>query len=168
MKSYAIKILSDNSIQIIQCKGNPENFMPFHIETSGSGTEEDPIIETKVLDAELIGEVSKDEDGKYTYPERYFRNSWRKSGSSSINVNLSSARSEKMSKLREERDAKLKEKDDEQNKEISKRRDLAHADVVAIFDEKDALRDMPATRQSEIDAISDVEELKNYVPAELA
>jgi len=164
MKAYAIKLLADNSIQIIQCKGDPEQFMPFHIEKSGAGTEEDPIIETKVLDAELIGELPKDEEtGKYIYPDRYFRKSWRKSGASSISVNLAVARSEKMDKLRAKRDELLKATDEEYVKLLSQ-----GADLTAIQTRKQELRDMPDTRQAELDAISDIEELKNYVPAELS
>jgi len=164
MKAYAIKLLADNSIQIIQCKGNPEQFMPFHIETSGAGTDEDPIVETKVLDAELVGELPKDEEtGQYIYPEREFRASWRKSGASSIAVNLTAARAEKMDKLRAIRDELLKATDEEYVKLLSQ-----GADLTDIQARKQELRDMPTNRQAEIDAISDVEELKNYMPAELA
>lgn len=134
---YAAKNLSDDSIVIIQCKGDPEQFLAFRMEQSGAGTEEDPIIETKVMEQELIGEVSKDAEGQYQLPDRAFRGSWR-DNAGSIETDMPLARLEKMDQIRAQRDELLKKSDEVYVALLSQ-----GADLTAINALKSALRDVP-------------------------
>lgn len=155
MKAYAAKKLDDNSIMVIHTNGDPEQFLPYHMETQGAGTEEDPEVEVKVMDAELVGEMSKNEDGSYKYPDKYFRNCWRVSGGGSVSVNTSLARTQRMNEIRAKRDELLKKSDAKYMELLSKGSDLT--DIQAL---KQSLRDVP--QNTDLSAISDLEELKAH------
>lgn len=137
MKMYAAKNLSDDSIVIIQTSQDPSNFLQFRTETSGAGTQEDPTIETKVMEQELIGEIQKDADGVYQLPSRSFRKSWR-DNSGVIETDMTLARVEKMDQIRAKRDELLKKTDEVYVALLSQGADMT--DISAL---KDALRDVP-------------------------
>ena len=153
MKKYAAKKLDDNSIMVISTKSDPEAFLPFHMEQQGEGTEESPYFKVKVMDAELIGELPKDESGQYIMLDREFRNAWRKVGESSIEVDLSVAKDLKMDEIRAKRDAHLLKSDAKYMELLSK-----GSDLTAIQALKDTLRDLPAN--VDMDAVSDLDGLK--------
>ena len=106
MKMYAYKDLEDsNKIKTIQCLGDAEAIMkkahPDKI-VSGEGTEESPYVYAAT--AELMGELEKDEDGKYIKPDKYFRDAWQ-DNSGSVEVDLAAARALKKAEI----EAKCKE-----------------------------------------------------------
>jgi hypothetical protein len=86
MKKYAVKLLSDDSIAIIQYNGNVASIMASHYpdSVSGGGTESDPYTYTPT--ALLIGELTKDDAGNYIEPDRALRNVWSQNAYGGISV----------------------------------------------------------------------------------
>ena len=99
MKWYAIKDLETSEIKLMACAGDAASTMkmvsPDKV-ASGAGTEEDPYVYEAT--AELMDELSVDEDGKQILPDREFRGSWVDSAGA-VSIDLASAKEEKKAVL---------------------------------------------------------------------
>ena len=94
-------------------------------------------------------------------PDKDFRDCW-KVENDAIEIDLPLARAKRLDQLRVERDAQLLELDAEQAQLISIHGDLQHADVQAIFAQKQALRDMPVKAESDLALKEDAALIKSY------
>ena len=88
MKWYAYKDLENSdAVKLMACKGDAEAMMkqasPDKV-VSGAGTTEDPYVYAAT--AELIGELAKDEDGKYIMPDSYFRSAWKDDSAGGVEI----------------------------------------------------------------------------------
>lgn len=109
------------------------------------------------INARIVGE-------HFNVPEdRYFRNAWEDVGTSAA-VNLGKAREIKVAIIREERNAVLKTLDVELMKANESGDSQKASEIVS---QKQKLRDLPVTVVPSLEAISDPEELKTFVPEEL-
>lgn len=139
-KIYAVENLSTGKISLLHAAGNAEEMVAAIYGES----------------AELIGELPKDESGAYIMPNKKFRDEWRRQDSS-ISVDLSLAKEKRLEEIRQERDKLLLASDAMWTEAHSKGLDLT-----SLSTYKDALRDMPASVESDLAAISSVEDLEAY------
>lgn len=156
MKSYAYKDIASNEIRILHCNGDAEEIMKMASpdNKTGAGTEADPYIYTAT--ATLMGELDKDDNGKYIFPSRVFRASWRDvSGQPAVDMSL--ARAEKMGEFRVERDKRLV-KSDADWVEITSKGEV----ITATETYKTELRDMMSSEQTSVDAETDIDVLVTY------
>jgi len=94
-------------------------------------------------------------------PDSDFRDCW-KVDNEQLKIDLPLARAKRLEQLRAERDAQLLELDAEQARLISLHGDLAHADVQAVFAQKQALRDAPVKAESDLSSKLAITTIKAY------
>jgi hypothetical protein len=137
MKTYAIR-KSDDSVYTIQCKSSPEQFLldPDNDEIMCEITDTNPL------------------------PSKGLRDAWKDAGGGiAVDVDLPAARTLILDKHRAERDTKLIESDAKWVEKMSK-----SEDTTALETYKQELRDLPATMQTELDALDDETDIENYEP----
>ena len=98
------------------------------------------------------------EESELPSQERDFRDAWKDNGAR-VEVDMPKAREIHLNRIREKRNAKLAELDVEVLKNLSK-----PSEVARLEQEKQALRDLPETIQSQLDAATTASELLKIQP----
>lgn len=94
-------------------------------------------------------------------PSRRFRNCWRH-GAGAVAVSMPLARQQRLAEIRSERNERLVESDKDHSRLADIGTDQQRADLRTY---RQALRDLPATVQTDLAALTTPEQLDQYQPA---
>lgn len=106
---------------------------------------------------ESLGEIPRDENGEYIKPDSYFKKAFAYNENDGLHVNLAQARAVKLEEIRARRNSMWVKSDALWIAESSK-----GADITSLNADKESLRNLPSNASTALDALSDLDAIKNY------